>query len=629
MKHQSNTILKSIISVFAFLLIIISFSTCKNEGPSKSETKEAIFTKTKTKYIYSVKDFDLPTNWENSKYLELEIKLSSPESINLSLVTDRGETGFSVRPASNGWIKLDIPLTFYKKSNTEGSEMAALYSRSRTTGWFNIWGVKVGPLTQVDSIGFDISCPTDKVKLELKSIKLTNESHEEFIDPKVMVDKFGQWIHANWNGKIKNEEELKSSWKNDEAILASLKNLDRDQYGGFNNTHQKVTGFFYTKKIDGKWWFVNPLGNLFLATGMNGVSPGDYTRTKNRSYIFEEMPPKEFQQTSDDGAPLISFGLWNQKRHFGDDWKNKWKNHAVNQLSTLGFNAINWSVPYLNDKVVYAKFMKGWGIEEGVMGMPDIYSQAFLDQVDHLAKEQCAPLKNDPYLLGYFIGNEPVWPGMESLVVDAILESDKTPEMKKVLKEYLKAGDTPERRKEFIHESFKKFLKAINSAIKKYDPNHLTLGIRFGGDLNMEDSVIKMAEIFDVFSFNAYLPKVHSEKLDKVARIMDKPVLIGEFHFGVADHGLGGGLQQVKDQDARGESYRYFVESAFSHPNVVSTFWYRWRDQPNTGRSDGENYNIGFVNVTGQVYVPMVKAAVETHKRIFDVHSGKIKPFNK
>jgi hypothetical protein len=133
--------------------------------------------------------------------------------------------------------------------------------------------------------------------------------------------------------------------------------------------------------------------------------------------------------------------------------------------------------------------------------------------------------------------------------------------------------------------------------------------------------------VFDVFSFNAYLTEVSQEKLNRVASIMDKPVLIGEFHFGVAGQGLGGGLQQVKDQKERGSFYRHYVENAFSHPNVVSTFWYRWRDQPNTGRSDGENYNIGFVNVADLFYTPMVKAAVETHKRIYDVHNGKIKPY--
>jgi hypothetical protein len=562
--------------------------------------------------------------------LELELKISSPERVRLILNTSHGLSAITLLPAANAWIRLAVPLQFYKKQNTEGSEMAALFSRSRTTGWFNIWGVNVGTLDDIDSIGFKINSPVENVKLEIKSIQLTNIPNEEFIDPKVLVDKFGQWIPVDWESKINNIEELEAAWKKDEAILDSQDNLNRDIYGGFNNTSQEATGYFYTKKIDAKWWFVDPLGNLFLATGINGVSPGDYTRTKNRKYIFAELPPKEFQKTTDDkNAPLVSYGLWNQQRRFGDDWKNQWKNLEIKRMKAWGLTAINWSVPELNDTVVYAKFLKGWGIEEGVMGLPDIYSQAFLDRVDKIAKEQCAPLKNDPYLLGYFIGNEPVWPGMESRVIDAILESDKTPEMKKVLQTYLNERDTPERRKKFIHKSFIKFLEAINTAIKKYDSNHLTLGIRFGGDLNMEDTVIKMAEIFDVFSFNAYLHEVSQNKLNRVSNIMDHPILIGEFHFGVSGRGLAGGLEQVKDHKERGKAYSHYVENAFSHPNVVSSFWYRWRDQPNTGRNDGENYNIGLVNVVGLVYHDLTNAIRETHSKIFEIHSGKTKPFNK
>ncbi len=41
----------------------------------------------------------------------------------------------------------------------------------------------------------------------------------------------------------------------------------------------------------------------------------------------------------------------------------------------------------------------------------------------------------------------------------------------------------------------------------------------------------------------------------------------------------------------------------------------------------GENYNIGFVDVTDQPYVEMVTAAKLTHGRLLDVHSGKEPPF--
>jgi hypothetical protein len=49
-------------------------------------------------------------------------------------------------------------------------------------------------------------------------------------------------------------------------------------------------------------------------------------------------------------------------------------------------------------------------------------------------------------------------------------------------------------------------------------------------------------------------------------------------------------------------------------------------DQPPTGRGDGENYNIGFVDVTDRPYNEMINAARDTYKRIYDVHSGKIAP---
>jgi hypothetical protein len=42
---------------------------------------------------------------------------------------------------------------------------------------------------------------------------------------------------------------------------------------------------------------------------------------------------------------------------------------------------------------------------------------------------------------------------------------------------------------------------------------------------------------------------------------------------------------------------------------------------------DGENYNIGFVDVTDRPYPDLVSAAKETLKQLLDVHLGKIKPF--
>ena len=84
---------------------------------------------------------------------------------------------------------------------------------------------------------------------------------------------------------------------------------------------------------------------------------------------------------------------------------------------------------------------------------------------------------------------------------------------------------------------------------------------------------------------------------------------------------------QAKDQAERGIAYRYYVEQTASLPSFVGAYWFQWRDEPVLGRMDGENYNIGFVDVTDRPYVELVEAAKTTHKRLRDVHSGKLMPF--
>jgi hypothetical protein len=116
--------------------------------------------------------------------------------------------------------------------------------------------------------------------------------------------------------------------------------------------------------------------------------------------------------------------------------------------------------------------------------------------------------------------------------------------------------------------------------------------------------------------------------VERVARVTGRPVLIGEFHFGVPADGLGAGLVQTRDQAERASGYRYYVEQAAALPGFVGAHWFTWRDEPVLGRFDGENYNIGFVDATDRPYPELVDAAKATHARLLEVHSGKAAPFS-
>ena len=361
------------------------------------------------------------------------------------------------------------------------------------------------------------------------------------------------------------------------------------------------------------------------------MEPGtNLARIKGREYLFASLPPsagKDYHDNPENRDNISSFYTWNLSRRFGSDWHQKWIDLTVLRMNSWGINTIgNWSDPKLGEsqRKAYVATLEGWGIEEGKMGMPDVYDPGYAAMVDSAAAFQCRPKKDDPYLIGYFIGNEPPWPGRESDLVNVILEGNETP-MQTALRKFLSAGDTPERRKAFVFETYSRFLDIVCSAIKKYDPNHLNLGLRFG-DTPASEIIMASKDYFNVFSINHY---GYEAPVDEIQSIYDQtglPVIIGEFHFGTPGRGLAPGLAQTSNMEERAVAYRYYVEKAASHPALIGTHWFQWIDQPSTGRFDGENYNIGLVDVTDRPYPDMIKASKETFKRLLNVHSGKEPP---
>jgi hypothetical protein len=81
--------------------------------------------------------------------------------------------------------------------------------------------------------------------------------------------------------------------------------------------------------------------------------------------------------------------------------------------------------------------------------------------------------------------------------------------------------------------------------------------------------------------------------------------------------------------EERAVAYRYYVENAAAQPALIGAHWFQWIDQPSTGRFDGENYNIGLVDVTDRPYPDMINASKETFNRLYDVHSGKEPPVSR
>jgi hypothetical protein len=576
---------------------------------------------------------DLPSDWSPYEFLVLELKASSPERFELGFDTPNGLITKRIHPLPGVWIRASIPLNFFRNPPGDGSDLAATMNKPRNSYWINVEQGGHGSLTNVQAITVGMPYPVGTPTLEIRSVRLSKEDPgDAVLEGKPLIDEFGQYIHAEWTGKARSLDDLKKAWTAETESLANAHATDRCPYGGFANTKAKATGFFHVEQIDGRWWFVCPEGHLFFSSGANGIGAAPSSRTTGREDLFASLPPAGPTNAAPGGFGRgfgPSFYSWNLQRRYGDDWRPKAAVATLRRMEAWGLNTLYGRDPQMAEaqpRKPYIMNVRGWQAGRAIMGMPDVYSEEFSRRVEETAAAQCEPRKDDPWLIGYFIGNEPPWPGRESQLVDMILAGPESA-MQKELKTWLANGDTPERRKEFVLRAFERYLDAITKAVKKHDPNHLNLGIRFGGKPPAE--VIQMAKVFDVYSHNIYAYAPNPEFLDKCYQLTGRPILIGEFHIGAPGRGLAPGLVQAADQSARGVAYRYYVEHAAAHPAVIGAHWFQWIDEPATGRMDGENYNIGILDVTDRPYREMIEAMQATHARLLDVHSGKTPPVNR
>lgn len=583
---------------------------------------------------FAIKDITpgLPANWDEFNFVVLEFKITTPQRFHIGFTTETGYNELRVMSyIANGWNKLAIPLRFYRNLPDAALDLAATYNQGRYTGWINLGG-KRGPLRGVDSIGIRMHAPINNPRFELRSIALSVEDPgDQYLGDIPVVDEFGQWNLGEFEGKIHSLGQLKKVWEAEDREEASTKAFNYSKYGGYLQSKSKATGFYRTEKINGRWWFIDPEGYLFLSVGVDCVSAGrggNILNLDKRRNMYKEVPPSNLNQNQTRQA-MASFGTWNLYRRYGADYSAKSKEMIVKRMDKWGLNTIgNWSdqeVMRLNRKAFMSQ-LRGVGIEAGLMGLTDVYAPDFASKVDVACKSSVESNKDNPWLIGYFTGNEPAWLEQEGRLCDLILAGADRP-IKTELTKWLAKGDTPERRKQFIFQTFRTFLETVDRAVTKYDPNHLNLGIRFGNIREIDPKILEICrDVFDVLSFNCYDLYPRKEMMDRAIEITGLPMIIGEYHFGTVDRGMAQSLWQVNSQKERGVAYRYYTEKAYEHPGLIGTAYFQWCDQDLTGRRDGENYNCGLIDVTDQPYPHQVEAMIETAKRLFDIHSGKTKP---
>lgn len=366
----------------------------------------------------------------------------------------------------------------------------------------------------------------------------------------------------------------------------------------------------------------------------------------------------------------------NLQRKYGDDWLQKWRQTTLQRLKSWGFNTIgNWSsdelktadleprLPYVATSGIYGDHARLSDGEDFWGQMHDPFDPKFEGDVGRALAEIQQKVGDDPFCVGYFVENELSWGGSDAAnpkryfgLAYGALNSPMTQPAKAALvaqlrKKYpgiglfnaawntkfqswaaleapFEATATPNEAQiadfsAFLSLLADKYFETVASQLKKVTPHHLYLGPRFSGQPPREVSR-SAAKWCDVVSFNIYAPTLDAQKW-AFTRELNKPILIGEFHIGATDRGVWmPGLVAASSQQERAQNFQKYVESVLDNPNFVGCHWFQLVDQPNTGRVlDGENYGIGFVDVTDTPYPELVAAAREVNGAIYLRRSGK------
>jgi hypothetical protein len=476
------------------------------------------------------------------------------------------------------------------------------------------------------------------------------------------IDQFGQFIHREWPGKTHSVQEMVSAGKAELQDLGSHAGPpDRDKYGGWTvGPKLAATGFFRVEKYRDKWWLVDPEGRLFWSHGIDCVGAANATPITDREHYYRNLPQStsplaRFYDTGSwaphgyysDHSPYktYDFSKANFLRKYGRNWEQAFAEITHLRLKSWGLNTIgNWSDSriYLMRKTPYVATIGNESRRlEGSQGywgkFYDVFDPGFAKSLAERLAAQRQTTANDPWCIGYFVHNELSWGDEVSLAVAALASPAEQP-AKKVFIEDLRAKYTtigslnaawdtkhpswdalvqsrqpPDRKKAwgdltaFYTKTAETYFNTVRQEVKKAAPLKLYLGCRFAW-VN-DRAALAAVKFCDVVSYNRYTYSVRDQRLpDNI----DKPIIIGEFHFGALDRGMfHTGLRRTADQQDRADKYRGYVLGALRNPYIVGTHWFQYKDQATTGRGDGENYQIGFIDVCDRPYPEIVGASRE------------------
>lgn len=409
----------------------------------------------------------------------------------------------------------------------------------------------------------------------------------------------------------------------------------------FTSVHGKKGFWQLVKTADGVWWYRSPEGRLEFMNTVTTVQPYQVARDRiGPSYVSRDW---DGGITAKGDFLHWANATWKRVHAVGFKGLGAWCNPAFHQIDvpiSRDLNVWTWMSP----------------------GSKRFYSKDWAPTAEHAIKVQVEPLKDNHNVIGYFIDNELDWGdggAGPSLYFDNLPPGD--PNRRQVIDVMKSIWTTLDSFNKDWGTQFKDwkeldswptlahgqsgaygrlfaawlshlsedYFRLTTGLIRKYDPNHLILGVRFKGWAPLE--VVRASKGYtDAQSLNMYVGDgfLDADLFRMMNEESGQPVIITEYSFHALDGRSGnrntvGFAAQVLDQQARADGYRLLTTRLARVPYIVGADWFQWMDEPPSGRSnDGEDVNFGIVDVDDRVYKLLADSIRKTTPLLNPLHAA-------
>ena len=440
-------------------------------------------------------------------------------------------------------------------------------------------------------------------------------------------------------------------------LFAQTSALELDRFGGWKGKKFESTGFFRVEKDDKRWWLVTPEGNGFLSFGINHVYPDLWKQAYNREAWQKRLGVADLDDWGT-FAPALRSWFLQTCRDYGFNTVG-----VHNSLQIL--NQPSPAVPYLQP--IRFVDIPHWKPVIPNENFVDVFTPDFSSHCDELARKFAAPVKNDPFLLGYTMTDCPLfteedcrerpdviggarrpsrigWPRrLRNFGSDAPGKQAYVSTMRKLYRDRISdfnatygtefqsfdalasavdwrpqtelsnANETRDN-VEFLKVVVDKYYQTTKAAIRHHDPNHLFFGDKINANTDTLDTVLPItSQHTDAVFYQMYARyEVQQPGLDRWSKISGKPMINGDSAFTTVTDTMPRPYGPVADNlTQRAEWTDEFFRKAFARPDFVGWHYCGLIDASNLVLRKQDRQHSGLLDGYGKPY-PELQKAIKT-----------------